>query len=296
MFTKEDIGKKVYIHCELSDRVIDFFPDRTGIIVGVDDKFLGAEVNVKTPGGHCWGFSHNDLSLLITDEHIGRKVGIVPEFLPALYPKKRTSMYYPTRIGVVNVVISDAPDGLKISVKNDYIDWWFRQEDLRLLPEEPKMTATSVGAPPGFYSLLEETVASISQFEADRQETIQNHRKLWNWLADNPGVYGRLTEKWQYPLFRQNIDETPENQCHLCEFAAQRVLEDDDNMESSYCLDDCIIKWPGENGCHSSISNQSLFSMWQSTNDPGWRAGLARAIAELPENPDMLESVIKEEG
>lgn len=222
MFTKEDIGKKVYIHCELSDRVIGFFPDRTGIIVGVDDKFFGAEVNVKTPGGHCWGFSHNDL---------------------------------------------------------------------RLLPEEPKMTATSVGAPPGFYFLLEETVASISQFEADRQEAIQNHRKLWNWLADNPYIHGRLTEKWQYPLFRQNIDEISESQCYLCEFAAQRVLEDDDNMESSYCLDDCIIKWPGENGCHSSISNQSLFSMWQSTNDPGWRAGLARAIAELPENPDMLESV-----
>lgn len=102
-----------------------------------------------------------------------------------------------------------------------------------------------------------------------KQEAIEKHRKMWNWLADNPGKsksdYLEIYEPIVWLL----------NDCYLCEYA-------NDNC------DDCPLQWP-HNECSTHEQN-GLFDEWIKEmvcyEDYVRAAEIAKQIAQLPEKEE----------
>lgn len=101
-----------------------------------------------------------------------------------------------------------------------------------------------------------------------RERAIAEHRKMWNWIADETEKLKRKVEKSDY-FNAMGIDDIPDNECYCCEF---NVYHPD------YCDEHCIIDW----GCDKWCLN-SYFKKWLFTYDWQEAARLARIIANLPE-------------
>lgn len=50
-----------------------------------------------------------------------------------------------------------------------------------------------------------------------REEAIAEHRKMWNWIADNSEYYGRVMQKSHYMV--QHGFENILNDCFCCEYS-----------------------------------------------------------------------------
>lgn len=99
-----------------------------------------------------------------------------------------------------------------------------------------------------------------------REEAIEKHRKMWNWLADNPGK-----RKCDY-LNKFDPEAKLDGDCYLCEYGRQ---------PESGC-DCCPVIWPGGKCCGGG----GIYAMWgeaMTTGDYARAAEIARQIAELPE-------------
>lgn len=101
-----------------------------------------------------------------------------------------------------------------------------------------------------------------------REEAILNHRKMWNWLADNPG-------RWKEDYLRKYDPEAElYSNCYLCEYVREH--------HNCYC-EGCPVEWP--DGCCTDDSGR-LYNKWFSftiDDDYTKAAEIARQIAELPE-------------
>lgn len=95
----------------------------------------------------------------------------------------------------------------------------------------------------------------------------EEHRKLWNWLADHPEA-----EKDDY-FDNWGHDSIPYNECFACEAALQEANCADAGDFCSFC------PLGGESvvGCDSG-----LFDQWWKSVAPKTRRRLARKIANLP--------------
>lgn len=98
----------------------------------------------------------------------------------------------------------------------------------------------------------------------------ENHRALWTWLAENPGM-----SKQAWPGF-SNMEETPLNNCFACKAVQGRCYN-------------CPISWVDDNGVqqHDCCSAGTLYSKWyshfeRSVIDAAAMSALALQIAELP--------------
>lgn len=92
----------------------------------------------------------------------------------------------------------------------------------------------------------------------------EEHRKLWNWLADHPEAEKEdYFKNWDY-------DNIPQEECFACEAACQ---ETDD---IAYCRF-CPLGGGQVVGC-----NGGLYIDWRYEEQPEKRRKLARQIANLP--------------
>ena len=117
-----------------------------------------------------------------------------------------------------------------------------------------------------------------------RAEAIANHRKMWNWIADETERLERVVLKPEY-FKEHNIshNEVPLYGCYCCEFNLQFLtlpicsacpINWDVNIEAKAC---CYKKTPYSKW-NEVVYNK--YNNWKSA------AKLAREIANLPERGD----------
>ena len=117
-----------------------------------------------------------------------------------------------------------------------------------------------------------------------REEAIANHRKMWNWIADETERWEDCATKSDY--FKNLFDlPIPQNECYCCEYAQDIALH-------SVCSG-CPLLW----GSHfatcifdgSSENKRGLYVQWErACKEKDWQksARLAREIANLPERKE----------
>ncbi len=114
-----------------------------------------------------------------------------------------------------------------------------------------------------------------------RKQAIRNHRKMWNWIADETEKRDVKVKKADY--FRENgITDEPYTLCYCCEFARQLAFK------VKECIF-CPIKW-GDNANATCCDGCKIFLKWITSSagdkDGNSSAQLAREIANLPEKPN----------
>lgn len=102
-----------------------------------------------------------------------------------------------------------------------------------------------------------------------KKEAVENHRKMWRWIAEETLKRERKVFKGEYlsPLYHnQNIT----NDCFCCEYVFQFTNE---------ACSMCPITWPG--GC--CCGGNGLYTKFIRARTLKQRAELAHIISELPE-------------
>lgn len=110
-----------------------------------------------------------------------------------------------------------------------------------------------------------------------RDQAISEHRKMWNWIADETEKQKRKVYKDEY-FYKIGIENAPKNMCHCCEFNEQK------GSYNSYCGNNCIIDWKSYMGCMGSY-----FLEWHIIDDWQESTRLARIIANLPERKENAD-------
>ena len=107
-----------------------------------------------------------------------------------------------------------------------------------------------------------------------KSEAIANHRKMWNWIADETLKRKCKVRKREY-FETHGLTDVPRNVCYCCEYSCDESCSD------------CPIEWGGEYGTCESKDNKGdrkgLYTLWYDEYDYIKAAELARQIAELPE-------------
>jgi hypothetical protein len=124
-----------------------------------------------------------------------------------------------------------------------------------------------------------------------KQEAIENHRKMWNWIADElekgngPKYYNVINIKTEY-FIKHNIkpENTPKSYCYCCEYAK--------SIKPSLDCGDCPLKWPNtdDSNCLQQFLADGLYiKIRRLFIKKGYKkaAKLARKIANLPEREDV---------
>ena len=100
-----------------------------------------------------------------------------------------------------------------------------------------------------------------------REQAVVNHRKMWNWIADETLKQKKRVEKKEYfNFFGIALEDTPKKFCYCCEFA-------------DFICYRCPIDWSPKRDC----CDDGLFAKWLHCKDYKEASILARQIAELPE-------------
>ncbi len=108
-----------------------------------------------------------------------------------------------------------------------------------------------------------------------KDEAIANHRKMWNWIAEETLKQKRKVKKLEY-FKAHGITglDIPFGECYCCEYTNMRCP-------------DCPVKWGGEWGSCEGKNHRSdvkgLYALWRREFDYLKSAELAKQIAELPE-------------
>ena len=114
-----------------------------------------------------------------------------------------------------------------------------------------------------------------------REPAIAEHRKMWNWIADETEKRGEDIEKTEYFL-KHNIKESVACHCFCCEYAVHVQYDMPIQSSSTHPATD----WGGSMQilqCQSGV-----FGLWVRCQDPEESAQLAHQIAELPERTDNI--------
>lgn len=114
--------------------------------------------------------------------------------------------------------------------------------------------------------------------ELTREQAIENHRKMWHWIADETEKREEKVIKEDY--FKEHPElEVPYLNCYCCEYNIQN--------HRNFCNEKCIIAW-SDDGCFYHCKSE--YSKWVYENIDVLRAAnLARQIANLPERSDQNE-------
>lgn len=125
-----------------------------------------------------------------------------------------------------------------------------------------------------------------------REQAIIEHRKMWNWIAEECLKRKKKVLKADY-LFNENKRYYPPLHCYCCGYAMQHVKDYDDGYPQRCRY--CPIDW-GSNGirkftCIEIFNNsnglirEGLYRKYELLNDNNYKvaASLAKQIAELPE-------------
>ena len=107
-----------------------------------------------------------------------------------------------------------------------------------------------------------------------KKQAVKEHRKMWNWIADETERQKRKVSKEDYFNAHPEYEMRPLLDCFCCEY--------DDQHELRNCRY-CPVLWNTEN--HRCYWNGTVFGSWGSTESCEWNnaALYAREIANLPE-------------
>ena len=77
-----------------------------------------------------------------------------------------------------------------------------------------------------------------------KMEAVENHRKMWRWIAEK--TLERKRKVWKYEYFEENKLDPPINYCFCCEYTSQ--FKDDCEKcpikwDNTYCMDSCYVDW-----------------------------------------------------
>ena len=118
-----------------------------------------------------------------------------------------------------------------------------------------------------------------------REQAIKEHRKLWNWIADETIGQEIKVEKWEYFSLFKFIQ--PIHACYCCEYAKNVCMSKSEDFSMGKRCQYCPIEWGEEsyNQCVSEEITNSYYSLWEECKSYNYiiAANLARLIAELPE-------------
>lgn len=127
--------------------------------------------------------------------------------------------------------------------------------------------------------------------ELTLKEMLENHKKLWNWIADETEKRKRKVLKYEY--FLNPYAKYPWNYFFACEYAYQ--IEESVVCGDGICKNICPLDWGkgvfGENyGCEEV---SSPYSEWVGTENDDWKqaAKLARQIANIPLKPEYQKQL-----
>lgn len=109
-----------------------------------------------------------------------------------------------------------------------------------------------------------------------KSEAIANHRKMWNWIAEETLRQKCKVEEREY-FKAHEITDIPSGESYCCDYAALNCLNCpiDWNGKLRYCLD---LDVRGD--------KEGLYALWLLEPDYIKAAKLAKRIAELPEKKE----------
>lgn len=114
--------------------------------------------------------------------------------------------------------------------------------------------------------LTQEGLRMETRVPLTKERAIENHRRLWHWVADNPSK-----QKEDWPGWNEEGYHT-QNLCFLCQYRVDKASE-------RKC---CLLDW----GEHSCIREGSIYERYEGSSDLEKRSRLAREIALLKESKD----------
>ena len=119
------------------------------------------------------------------------------------------------------------------------------------------------------------------------EETIENHRKLWNWIADETERKKRKVQKEEY-FTDDRICEPVAFGCFCCHY----TIDPDDTLKYVHCQK-CPLDWNVEKIQYACESHDALYSVWSKLDPWKWEtaAKLAREIANLPLKAEYQEQL-----
>ncbi len=110
-----------------------------------------------------------------------------------------------------------------------------------------------------------------------KEETVENHRDLWDWLAQNPQAEKEDWPDWEEKFYGYDYEELDDySHCFLCMFAQEDC-------------GGCPVEWPGRN-CGTNLIAKSPYIQWQDAHDDADRTKYAIIIRDLPERVPEGES------
>lgn len=118
-----------------------------------------------------------------------------------------------------------------------------------------------------------------------KKEAVENHRKMWRWIAEETLKRKRKVFKGEYLLQlydNQLIYEDITNECFCCEYVSQFIYD---------VCDRCPITWPG--GCCNG--ENGLYEKFTYANSLEQCAKIARIISELPERETTVFDIVEDD-
>lgn len=119
-------------------------------------------------------------------------------------------------------------------------------------------------------------------------QAIEEHRKMWNWIANETLKRKRVITKKDYLYRYPDLDL--ENECFLCEYVFNNM-----NCDCDYCP----VTWRNSDDsgkyCCSTDALYLKFTIARDNNDHKEAAIIARKIAELPSRPEIKQLEENEE-
>lgn len=120
-----------------------------------------------------------------------------------------------------------------------------------------------------------------------KEQAIAEHRKMWNWIADETEKKKRkITEHDYFKTHSIVSANRPFGECYACEYGAE--LTDSDLFQDICRL--CPLDWGGRADDCMCI-NVFCYGEWFYTNNWKEAAELARRIAEVPESNEEQEDI-----
>lgn len=116
-----------------------------------------------------------------------------------------------------------------------------------------------------------------------KEEAIAHHRKMWNWIADRLEEHhlGCDIHMYKAEYIKNNFpDDTIQNYCFCCQYAAQEV---DDIFEDNFCIY-CPLRWGTEANTDAFFCEQGNCDISVEVFDSDEKYGLWSYAQRLTEN------------
>lgn len=131
-----------------------------------------------------------------------------------------------------------------------------------------------------------------------KKEAVENHRKMWKWIAEETLKREKKVFKGEYLSLLYNNQykyDDIHNDCFCCEYVSQFTNDEGFCCEYELQLSDpcsiCPITWCG--GC--CCGENGLYTKFGHANSSKESAEIARIISELPERETNTFDIVEGE-